>query len=85
MKETRNVYHYQDKKCVWAEANIKKSKLFDSCINGNGDLFKEVKVMRKVNQQVAEIIDGVTPNPFGSIYKELFNCVEDGDKIVKIS
>ena len=88
MKKTRNVYHYEYKKCVRAEAKIKKSKLLDACINGNGDLFKEVKAMRKVKQKVADTIDGVTqdiPNHFGSIYKELYNCVEDGDEIIKIS
>ena len=44
--------------------------------------------MRKVKQKVADTIDGVTqdiPNHFGSIYKELYNCVEDGDEIIKIS
>jgi hypothetical protein len=60
LKKTRNVYHYEYKKCVRAEAKIKKSKLLDACINGNGDLFKEVKAMRKVKQKVADTIGGVT-------------------------
>ena len=87
MKKTRNVYHYEYKKCVRAEAKIKKSKLLDACINGNGDLFKEVKSMRKVTPKVADTMDGVKediPNHFGNIYKELYNCVDDGEEVVKI-
>ena len=87
MKKTRNVYHYEYKKCVRAEAKIKKSKLLDACINGNGDLFKEVKSMRKVTSKAADTMDGVKediPNHFGNIYKELYNCVDDGEEVVKI-
>ena len=43
--------------------------------------------MRKVNQKAADTIDGVQqdiPNHFGNIYKELYNCVDDGEEVVKI-
>ena len=88
MKRARNKYHVEFKRCVKAENQIKKSKLLDACINGNGELFKEIKSMRKTKSKVAEEIDGVKneiPNHFGNIYKELYNCVNDGEEIVKIS
>ena len=88
MKRTRNTYHREFKKCVKAEKHIKKSKLLDACINGNGDLFKEVKAMRKTKPNIADTIDGIKddiPNHFGNIYEELYNCVADGDEIAKIS
>ena len=47
MKRTRNRYHMEFKKCKRTEQTIKKSKLLDACLNGNGDLFKEIKLMRK--------------------------------------
>ena len=50
-------------------------------LNGNGDLFKEVKKMRKTKTVYGDKIDGVSkdiPNHFGRIYKELYNCVKDG-------
>ena len=41
---------------------IKKSKLLNACLNGNGELFKEIKSMRKSKPKVAESIDGVNKN-----------------------
>ena len=39
MRSTRYTYHRAVKKCKRAELDIKKSKLLDTCVNGNGDLF----------------------------------------------
>ena len=39
MKRTKNIYHVEYKKCEKAEQQIKKSKLLDACLNGNGELF----------------------------------------------
>ena len=44
--------------------------------------------MQKTKPNIADTIDGikdVIPNNFENIYKELYNCVPDGDKIAKIS
>ena len=76
------------KKCQKAEKMIKKTKLLDACLNGNGDLFEEIKKMRKTIVVVADNIDGVStdiPNHFGNIYKELFNSVKDGHEVKLIS
>ena len=76
------------KKCQKAEKIIKKTKLLDACLNGDGNLFAEIKKMRKTKTVVADKIDGVTediPNHFGNIYKELFNSVKDADEVKTIS
>ena len=88
MKNTRNRYHYEFKKCVKAEKNIKKSNLLDACLNGNGDLFKQIKTMRKVKPLCADKIDGVTediPGHFKSIYEDLYNSVDDAAEVEAIS
>ena len=88
MKRTRNRYHMEYKKCQKAELSIKKTKLLDACLNGNGDLFREIKKMRKTKTVVADKVDGITddiPNHFGDIYKELYNSVGDGEEVKLIS
>ena len=84
MKKTRNVYHVEFKNCQKAEDNIKKSKLLDACLNGNGELFKEVKAMRRVKPNLADLIDGVKtniPSHFKNVYSSLYNSVEDADLV----
>ena len=88
MKRTRNRYHMELKKCQKAEKIIKKTKLLNACLNGDGDLFDEIKKMRKTKVVVADKIDGVTkeiPNHFGNIYEELFNSVKDGEEVKLIT
>ena len=58
MKHTRNVYHFEIRKCKRAEDSIKKNKLVNSCINGVGDIFEEVRKLRKAPESVANCIDG---------------------------
>ena len=41
MKHTRNIYHYNIRKCKKAENAIRRNKLLDAYLNRNGDLFKE--------------------------------------------
>ena len=44
--------------------------------------------MRKTKEVIADKIDGVSQdirNHFGSIYSDLYNCVEDGDEVKKIN
>ena len=59
---------------------MKKLKLIDACLNGNADLFKEIKKMRKHNTLVATSVDGVEGNisdHFKGIYNDLYNSVDD--------
>ena len=53
MKRCRNIYHYQIRKCKKAENSIRRNKLLDACLNGNGDVFKEIKALRKSKPVVA--------------------------------
>ena len=88
MKKTRNIYHMQAKKCRKREEIIRKNKLLDACLNGNGNLFKEIKSMRQTKQIVATSIDGETanvPNHFKNIYSKLFNSVDDVENMAKVS
>ena len=80
MKKTRNLYHYQIRKCRKAEEKIKKNKFLDMCLNGDVDLFQEIKKMRKAPEHVA--IDGETenvPGHFAKIYSELYNSTDDAE------
>ena len=80
MKHTRNVYHYQIRKIKKSEEIIKKNKLLEACINGEGEIFKEIKKIRSHKPQVATCIDGVTDNVsshFKGIYEKLYNSIDD--------
>ena len=88
MKRTRNIYHFQYRKNKKAEDVIKKNKLLDACINGSGDIFKEIKSIRKTKQIVANSMDGVTegiPEHFKTIYSGLYNSVEDAENMARLS
>ena len=84
MKRTRNIYHYQVKKIKKSENLIKKNKLLDACLNGGGDIFKEIKQMRQQKPIIATAMDGVSediPEHFKGIYEELYNSVNDKEEI----
>jgi hypothetical protein len=59
MKRSRNKHHYEYKKCRKAEERIKRSKLLDACLTGEGDLFSELKKLRQTRSVVATSMDGV--------------------------
>ena len=88
MKRTKNIYHYQFRKNKKAEDIVKKSKLLDACLNGGGDIFKEVKSLRNTRQVVANTMDGVVegiPEHFRTIYSDLYNSVEDRENMTRLS
>ena len=88
MKKTRNVFHMQAKKCQRAEEKIRKNKLLNACLTGEGNIFSEIKSMRKTKPIVANSIDGVTeniPEHFKSIYSDLFNSVDDANNMAEVS
>ena len=80
MKRTRNVFHFVMRKCRKAEENMKKSKLLNACLGEGGDLFKEIKEMKKTKSVVATSIDGQKNNiagHLGKIHSTLYNSAED--------
>ena len=87
MTRTRNQYHFQYKKCKEAEDKIKRSKILSACIGEGGDLFKELKALRKSTPTVANSIDGVSdniPDHFGSLYSKLYNSAADAHKLQEV-
>ena len=67
---------------------IVKNKLLDACINGGGDIFKEIKKIRATKPTVAASMDGVQSNiagHFKEIYSELYNSVNDDEEVEMIA
>ena len=57
-------------------------------LHGGGDLFKEIKSIRKTRQVVATSMDGVKdeiPNHFRNIYSSLYNSVEDTENLAEVA
>lgn len=87
MKRSRNVYHYQFKKCEKSKKIIQKNKLLDACINGDGDIFKEIKLIRRNVQISSAKMDGENsdiPGHFKNIYSKLYNTHDDNIKMKNI-
>ena len=87
MKRSRNRYHYEYKKCRKSEEKIKKSKLLEACIGGDGDLFSELKKLRQTRSVVATSMDGVRENieeHFKAKYKQLYNSADDGAELMRV-
>ena len=87
MKRTRNVYHYHIRKCRKMTECIRKNTLLDACINNNGDIFKEIRKIRKTPPDMSSMIDGVTRNiesHFAKVYEKLYNSVEDAEKLASL-
>ena len=65
---------------------IRNNKLLDAFINGNGDLFGQIKLMSKSSPVVPASMDGGKSNGiakrFRNIYSKLYNTNNDGDKIL---
>ena len=84
MKRTRNIYHLQIRKCKKAADTLQRNALLNACINGNGDIYKEIRKMRKTNTTLVNTIDGITediPEHFASIYSRLYNSVDEKSKL----
>ena len=70
------------------EEIIKKNKLLDGCLNGNGDVFKEIKKIRQHKPTVATSMDKVNeniPNHFKEIYENLYNSVDDRKEMIELN
>ena len=87
MKRSRNVYHYHVRKVKKSEEIIKKNKLLDACLNGNGDVFTEIKKIRRHKPTVATSMDNVKeniPHHFKEIYENLYNSVNDKQEMIEL-
>ena len=80
MKRARNVYHFQIRKSRRAADRLKKDALLEARVSDRGDIFKEIRKIRRAPPATSEAIDGVTSNiesHFASVYGKLYNSVED--------
>lgn len=82
MKQAKNRYHYQIRKCRRVERFLKNQKIIENCLENDSDLFQEIKKQRsKQNDADNVTIDGSSgedvPETFAKIYKELFNRGND--------
>ena len=87
MKKTGNVYHYQIRKNRRIAECIRKNTILDACINDKGDIFKEIRKLRKPAPAVSSMIDGVTNNletHFANVYEKLYNSIDDKDNLTTV-
>ena len=87
MKRTRNVYHYHIRKAKRSMDMVSKNKMLNACLNGNGNLFDQIKKMRKCPPTYPNSIDGIKdniPDHFASVYKKLYNSGKDEVALNKI-
>ena len=79
MKKTRNVYHYQiRKKCC------RRDKLLNAYINGEGDIFHELKKLRMVSRTVSKPMDGDKKDVsehFANVYERIYNSVDNKEEM----
>ena len=90
MRRTKNIFHYQVKKCRKAEDQIRKQKLLSAVLDPNSDvdLFKEIKSMRKAKSTSANKIADQNEDieeHFAGIYKTLYNSVDDYDDLIDVA
>ena len=88
MKKTRNLYHFQYRKCKRAEEKIKKDKLLSACLGEREDLFNQIKNLRKASPVIATSIDGHSdniPEHFRSIYSKLYNSTDDAARLLEVN
>ena len=87
MKRTRNLYHFQVKKCRKSEDLIRRNNFLDACLNGSSDIFSEIRKQRKSDKVTANIIDGKDENVeehFSGIYSNLYNSIDDKEAMKKM-
>ena len=67
---------------------IKKNTLLDPCLNNNGDIFNEIRNLRRSVPTIPSMIDDVTSdveNHFAELYRRLYNSVDDHENLQFIS
>ena len=67
---------------------MKNKKIIENCLEGDNDLFSEIKKQRGCNKDEEVTIDGKSgdeiPKKFATIYGELFNRENDEENITKL-
>ena len=66
---------------------MKRDKMLNSCIENDGNIFEEIKRMRKCHQTPATTIDDVSDNIpayMAGKYEKLYNSVDDESNIAEL-
>ena len=67
---------------------IIKNKLLNACINGNGNIFDEIKKLRKAKPVLATRMESTTwydiPGHFRGIFKDLYNSTNDKEELLQV-
>ena len=88
MKKTRNQFHYQIRKCKRVESFIKNRKLVENSLEGENDIFAEIRRHRGKDTEESVTIDGANgeniPNKFADVYEELYNRENDGQTVNEV-
>ena len=61
--------------------------MLDACFNGNGNIFDELKKLRKSKPIIASSMDGVKediPGHFRNIFKDLYNSANDQEALLDV-
>ena len=85
MKNTRNKYHLQIRKCRRVEEYLRNQKIIENCLENDTELFSEIKKQRGGTVDEDITVDGTSgeniPKTFATIYSGLFNRVNDDDNM----
>ena len=78
MKHTKSQYHYAVRRCKKAALKLKEDKMVECLLNGDTDLFNEVRKSRSSRKECATTIDGQLgaeniSNHFRQQYETLYN------------
>ena len=86
---SKNQYHYAVKRLKRSTNSIINNKFVEACLNGDIDIFKEIKHMKGQSIKVPSNIDGNdTPenisNHFKNIYSDLYNSVPSDQEVINL-
>ena len=66
---------------------IRRNQLLNCCLNGDGNIFEEVRKSRKCGSSHVSSIDNVTediPSHFANLYENLYNSVNDDESLIEV-
>ena len=78
MRHNRNQFRYARRKCLRAVEYIKREKFIAASLEGDKDLFEELRKMKQAGKAGPSKVDGITSldgiaDHFGTIYKNIYN------------
>ena len=87
MKHTRTKYHHAIKKVRRHEAELRRSKFLDACLNNEvSDILKDIKKDRTKNTRQSTVIDGHNSSDkisdhFKTVYTNIYNTHKDSGEL----